>query len=49
MKYIESLGLIHRDLAARNVLIDDNKQCKIEDFGMTRAVDGGTDMCMAGE
>ena len=41
MQYIESLGLIHRDLAARNILMDDNKYCKVADFGLARAVDGG--------
>eukprot|EP00117_Sycon_ciliatum_P006796 scpid21502/ scgid10172/ Tyrosine-protein kinase isoform SRK4 len=36
MKYLEEKRLVHRDLAARNVLVAENGQCKIADFGMTR-------------
>lgn len=36
MKYLSEMGFIHRDLAARNVLVDENRICKIADFGMSR-------------
>lgn len=35
-EYISSLKLVHRDLACRNILIAENKQLKISDFGLTR-------------
>ncbi|CAH1125498.1 unnamed protein product [Ceutorhynchus assimilis] len=39
MAHLESLNLIHRDLAARNVLVGDNKNIKICDFGLSRIID----------
>jgi serine/threonine protein kinase len=36
MKYVEAKGYIHRDLAARNVLVGENYNIKIGDFGLAR-------------
>jgi len=36
MKYVEGRGYIHRDLAARNVLVGENYNIKIGDFGLAR-------------
>lgn len=38
MMYLEKMKMVHRDLAARNILIEDKKQVKISDFGLSRAV-----------
>ncbi len=34
LKYIHSLGIIHRDLKPQNILIDDNNNLNISDFGI---------------
>lgn len=36
MAYLTKIGIIHRDLACRNILVDEGKQLKITDFGMSR-------------
>lgn len=43
MEYLESMRFVHRDLAARNVLVVDDENVKISDFGMSRAIGVGSD------
>ncbi|KAJ5087169.1 Mitogen-activated protein kinase HOG1 [Penicillium angulare] len=39
LKYIHSAGVVHRDLKPSNILIDENCDLKICDFGLARIVD----------
>lgn len=36
MNYLSFKGFVHRDLAARNILVTDEGECKIADFGLSR-------------
>lgn len=36
LKFIHSANIMHRDLKPRNILIDDNNDLKICDFGLSR-------------
>ena len=38
MAYLESKHVVHRDLAARNVLLSDEGQAKVADFGLARVI-----------
>ena len=37
------MRFVHRDLAARNVLVVDEENVKISDFGMSRAIGAGSE------
>ena len=39
LKYIHSAGVVHRDLKPSNVLVDENCDIKLCDFGLARIVD----------
>jgi len=43
MAYLESKGVVHRDLAARNVLLSEEGQAKVADFGLASTVDSTID------
>ena len=43
MEYLEKVRFVHRDLAARNVLVVDEENVKISDFGMSRAIGVGSE------
>ena len=39
MKYLHSQGMVHRDLKSANILLDENMNVKICDFGMTKTIE----------
>ncbi|XP_054158807.1 tyrosine-protein kinase fyna-like [Oppia nitens] len=39
MSYLESIKLVHRDLAARNILVGNNNEVKVADFGLARIIE----------
>ena len=41
MLHLSNHRFVHRDLAARNVLVDLSIQCKVADFGLSRATKRG--------
>jgi len=43
LKYIHSCAVLHRDLKPGNILLDDNYQIKICDFGLARCVNKAED------
>jgi len=49
MAYLEAQMFIHRDLAARNVLVGENNDCKVADFGLSRLLDTSEDEYTAKE
>ena len=48
MAYLEVNSYIHRDLAARNILVGQNNQVRIADFGLSRLIDEGEYNARAG-
>lgn len=49
MMYLEQKRFVHRDLAARNILVASEKEVKISDFGLSRAVGSNSDYYKASQ
>ncbi|CAI7859248.1 unnamed protein product, partial [Closterium sp. NIES-53] len=44
LEYLHKFDIVHRDIKPANILIDDNMQPKVADFGLVRGGGGGTTM-----
>ena len=42
MEYLHKLGIVHRDLKPENLLLDENMNIKIIDFGLSNFYNKGT-------
>ncbi|GJP55623.1 hypothetical protein CLOM_g14573 [Closterium sp. NIES-68] len=42
LKYLHSFGVVHRDIKPANILIGDDMQAKVADFGLMRPGEGST-------
>lgn len=49
MRYLHQSKLLHRDLKSSNLMLDDNFNCKVGDFGLTRISSGAVAAQMTGQ
>lgn len=43
MKYLEAQNFIHRDLRAANILVGENNEVKVADFGLAKVINEKSD------
>ncbi|MGE5730724.1 MAG: protein kinase domain-containing protein, partial [Gemmatimonas sp.] len=48
LEVAHGMGIVHRDVKPENVFVDDTGRAMLADFGLARAMDGDTQLTMAG-